>query len=403
MEESQPSNSSSTTKKFSTLSPLVAFKLIKNSLNPLPDGTNRNRDGSFNIEVPREEAELAVLIKKLGEYEVDIEKHKFLNRCRGTVFDFATINMEEEEIKDELKEYRVEKVLKKSTFDKTKKGKVFTGKLVLTFDREEIPKEVTLGFLRLKVEQYIPDPFLCQNCFQFGNHTKDKCKFKAICGRCCGEPHKEDERCKNDRKCRNCNNQFEHPTWDRKCPVYLKEKEILTVKEIKKVSYKRAEWIVDQRSSEHTHTYSKATARNSIVPSPNGLENKLEKLLETAQQAMEAQLVTAQRALDVQIQKLNESFAERLKHITDTVSALQNSMASIFTARVQASTPIPSPIQFGAPVKPSVYCVTTGDPPTEITTAGNRGKPRLGKDEISKKEKKIKLSPSPSSELENPG
>ena len=75
--------------------------------------------------------------------------------------------MEEDEIKEALSDYRVTKVLKKQFHNKETNQKECSGALVLTFDRENLPSEIKLGYLHLHVKQYEPNPKMC---FKNGVH-----------------------------------------------------------------------------------------------------------------------------------------------------------------------------------------------------------------------------------------
>ena len=51
-----------------------------------------------------------------------------------------------------------------------KEGKVIpTNTLFLTFGSPELPKEITVGFLKVKVALFVPNPMRCFNCNKFGH------------------------------------------------------------------------------------------------------------------------------------------------------------------------------------------------------------------------------------------
>ena len=51
-----------------------------------------------------------------------------------------------------------------------------TNTLFLTFGSPELPKEITLGYLKVKVALFVPNPMRCFNCNKFG-HTSQRCKM----------------------------------------------------------------------------------------------------------------------------------------------------------------------------------------------------------------------------------
>ena len=53
-----------------------------------------------------------------------------------------------------------------------------TNTLFLTFGSQELPKEITVGYLKVKVALFVPNPMRCFNCNKFG-HTSQHCKVAA--------------------------------------------------------------------------------------------------------------------------------------------------------------------------------------------------------------------------------
>ena len=294
-------------KVFSKISPIAAFKKVKLCLNPQKNSISRTREGYFNVQIPRNEVDLALQITELQDVPVAIEKHPFLNTSRGTVFDFGTIDMSVESIKDDLQEYNVKKVVKKTYYDKTAGKKEFSGKLVLTFDKIDKPKYINLGWMtRLEVEDYEPDPMRCKTCFGFGakcfsfeDGIKNECKIQRIplCGWCLGNEHvKKGEKCEKQVQCKNCE-QGDHPSWSKECPAYIREKEILGIKEVKKISYTRAKAVLDGRLKSGKTTAARVVAKD--------LE---EKEIEWRKKYEESN-----RKKDEEIAELNEMWEKRLE------------------------------------------------------------------------------------------
>ena len=57
-----------------------------------------------------------------------------------------------------------------------KEGKVIpTNTLFLTFGSPDLPKEITVGCLKVKVALFVPNPMCCFNCNKFG-HMSQRCK-----------------------------------------------------------------------------------------------------------------------------------------------------------------------------------------------------------------------------------
>ena len=103
-----------------------------------------------------------------------------------------------------------------------KEGKVIpTNTLFLTFGSPELAKEITVGYLTVKVVLFVPNPMRCFNCNKFG-HTSQSCKVAAKCTDCGKDKH--EGHCEGHKLCSNCNGP--HAPSAKNCPVWQKEKEI---------------------------------------------------------------------------------------------------------------------------------------------------------------------------------
>lgn len=129
-----------------------------------------------------------------------------------------------------------------------------TGLIILTFSTPDHPDEVKVGYENTPVRTYIPYPLRCFNCFKFGHPTK-YCTLDKKCCNCSLPFHTNpelNEQCKNEKNCINCEAQNminkNHNTMDKKCPIFLKEKEIQAIKTTKKVDGKKAREIYNQRN-----------------------------------------------------------------------------------------------------------------------------------------------------------
>ena len=96
-----------------------------------------------------------------------------------------------------------------------------TNTLFLTFGSPELPKEITVGYLKEKVDLFVPNPMRCFNCNKFG-HTSQHCKVAAKCTGCGKDKH--EGQCEGPKLCSNCNGP--HASSAKDCPVWQKEKEI---------------------------------------------------------------------------------------------------------------------------------------------------------------------------------
>ena len=94
--------------------------------------------------------------------------------------------MSEVEIRDELKDQGVVGVNRVTL---KKEGKVIpTNTFFLTFGSPELLKEITVGYLKVKVDLFVPNPMRCFNCNKSG-HTSQRCKVAAKCTGCGKDKH----------------------------------------------------------------------------------------------------------------------------------------------------------------------------------------------------------------------
>ena len=94
--------------------------------------------------------------------------------------------MSEAETRDELKDQGVVGVNRVTV---KKEGKVIpTNTLFLTFGSPDLPKEITVGYLKVKVALFVSNPMRCFNCNKFGR-TSQSCKVAAKCPGCGKDKH----------------------------------------------------------------------------------------------------------------------------------------------------------------------------------------------------------------------
>ena len=89
-----------------------------------------------------------------------------------------------------------------------------TNTLFLTFGSPELPKEITVGYLKVKVALFVPNQMRCFNCNKFG-HTSQRRKVAAKCPGCGKDKHKG--RCEGPKLRSNCSGP--HASSARDCPV----------------------------------------------------------------------------------------------------------------------------------------------------------------------------------------
>ena len=373
---------------FTKLPVTKAYRLLELYVNPLEDSVSRTREGSFSFEIPRNEVDQVLKINSLEGVPVKFQKHKYNNRTRGTVFHSGTIDMTDEEILNELKSMPVVKVVKKTYYNKEERRKVYTGELVLTFDLVKLPKTVDIAWLkRLEVLQYVPKPLQCNTCLTFNikcfefqdDKMINKCVVLSIelCSWCLKAKHLEtgERNCKNTVVCRNCETEGEHPSWSKNCPVYLRELEIRKIKEVEKVSFKRAKEIVEGK-----HKNRKITAASVVAGSLEQTKKENDEKIEEIKRVYEEKIRNAVRENDEMWenrfyhaeqnwQSKNQSLEEKIEnmnfHLQSQIQSLAEMMKQVIPnlpwqagAAPQAITTLPIPAAT-PPFQPSMQTAQT--------------------------------------------
>ena len=170
--------SSSDDLPLSKLSPFAVqkgFQAVAGTLKNI----KRLRDGSSLVECgKRAQAQNLLRTNRFIVRLVRVSIHKTLNSSRGVISCRDLADMTEVEIRDELKDQGVAGVNRVTL---KKEGKVIpTNTLFLILGSPELPKEITVGYLKVKVALFVPNPMRCFNCNKFG-HTSQRCKVAAKC------------------------------------------------------------------------------------------------------------------------------------------------------------------------------------------------------------------------------
>lgn len=99
---------------------------------------------------------------------------------------------------------------------------IATNAFQVTFDTPNLPKEVRIGYLQIKVQPYIPNPLRCFKCQKYGHHNSN-CQSKSTCANCVSLDHIESD-CTQSSKCIRCAGP--HPVSSRDCHRWQQEKSI---------------------------------------------------------------------------------------------------------------------------------------------------------------------------------
>ena len=146
--------SSSDDLPLSKLSPFAVqkgFQAVAGTLKSI----KRLRDGSFLVEGARKSQAMGLLKTTRFVYRpIHDSTHKALSSSCSVIRCHELSGMTETEIKTELQEQGVVEVHRVTVKKDTEK--IPTSTLFLTFNTRDLPKEITVGYLKVKVALFVP-------------------------------------------------------------------------------------------------------------------------------------------------------------------------------------------------------------------------------------------------------
>ena len=215
---------------------LKANKELENCLKGIPAKVNELRNGDVLVEVTNaDQSQRIRQLKTLGGCTVSVDAHKSLNYTKGTIHSKRFCKREDNELLEELASCNVVSLYK---MQKRIEGEFQpTGTMILTFDMCYVPESVKIGWTSLEVREYIPEPRRCYHCQRFAHSSKACREPEERCANC-GEWRHNNSSCQNPPSCCNC--EGAHAASDKKCPVYLQEKELIALVTKEKVTYSEA-------------------------------------------------------------------------------------------------------------------------------------------------------------------
>lgn len=201
---------------------------------------NKLRDGKIMLRTRTSKQADQVIGKLLDFYDygkVKISGVKNLNEVKAVISGKELTHLTDEELLQVLKQHRVTNVRR---LTRTEDGKTFqTGVIILTFELQEIPKELKIVNFLYYPRTYYPGPFQCMKCLKYG-HTFKTCDAEDELCRLCGNKKLEGHKC-GAAICVNCpKEKNQHCPTKGDCPEFLFEKIVQKLKVQKKLSYHQA-------------------------------------------------------------------------------------------------------------------------------------------------------------------
>ncbi|XP_077490967.1 uncharacterized protein LOC144101708 isoform X1 [Amblyomma americanum] len=190
-------------------------------------------------------------LTSIGEIPVSVTPHRSLNTVRGVISKNDFLHITEKEMLEGLIDQDVIDVHRIKIRKDNKE--IDTKHMILTFNTSTLPDTIDVGYLKINVRPYIPNPRRCFNCQTFG-HGSQSCRGRKTCAKCASKDHQSDV-CDAALCCPNC--EGEHAAYSRACPSWKKEKEIITIKTKENISFKEA-----RRRFALTNTFSFTAKQN---------------------------------------------------------------------------------------------------------------------------------------------
>ncbi|GBM11145.1 hypothetical protein AVEN_243016-1 [Araneus ventricosus] len=252
---------STSDESFHSVSPFLVEKAITGSIGDVKS-TKKLRSGDLLVEVQsRKQSEQIVKLKKFSNIPITVSPHASLNSSKGVITCGELLNVPTEEILKELKGQGVSHVRRISI---RRDGQLLNTKhLILTFDSAKLPENIKAGYMRLSVRTYIPNPLRYFKCQRFG-HSKTSCRGTLTCARCAEVGHESTD-CTRTEKCVNCKG--EHTSFSRNCIAWKREKEIISTKIKKQISYPEARKLVNSQTPTPGNSYVSVTKKSFSAPS----------------------------------------------------------------------------------------------------------------------------------------
>lgn len=214
---------------------IKANKELEQTLKGKPKNVTELRDGTLLIEVANEQQSINIKnLKKLDNKNVLVVEHASLNQVKGTIHYRNRPGYSDDDILSELKAQKVVTIynIKRKISGTMEATPIY----ILTFDACQLPQEVTIGWTKCSVREYIPTPRRCFKCNRFGHGSKTCRQEQSTCVRCGDEEH--GAQCDRQPHCSNCGEQ--HAASAKECFYYKLEKQVVTLQTREKLSYAQA-------------------------------------------------------------------------------------------------------------------------------------------------------------------
>jgi len=261
-------------KPIGRLSPFLIDKALKAAAGDLKTVT-RLQKGDILLEASTStQSRCLSHLKDIVGCPVSVTPHRTLNSCKGVIRCRDLVDCDKAEILSELNNQHLTDI-NNITVRGDSGSRRNTNTFIVTFNLPSVPKHLKIGFIRVSVSVYIPNPLRCFNCQKFG-HGSRTCKGATTCATCGQVGHGATE-CHNNPKCVNCAGA--HSASSKECPKWVVEKKVQAVKAERGISFIEARKIVT--SENKAQPISRGQSMAVVVRSSGGQQRPTTRSMHT--------------------------------------------------------------------------------------------------------------------------
>lgn len=299
------------------LSPFLLNKYLDHNVGRI-DYAKNTPDG-FLTKLTQKDIEKIKKNNKINDVELEISYNERLNTSKGVIYYPQFKYLDDKIILEELAQQGVISItrfLKKgvnngaSQEKGTVEGKVNTGLFMLTFNKPNKPFNLNICYEKIDIKTYYPNPMRCNSCHNFGHKTAT-CRSPKICGSCAKPEHGE---CK-ELYCKHCNGS--HPAWDRKCPTYQHEVDIIKYAIDNNIPFKQAR--INKQTNTRISTFADAVKKDQDIQEIKEMNKKLQETINKMQET-----------INKQQEFINQTFTQQsFTPMTPTITPMEPTSATI--------------------------------------------------------------------------
>ncbi|XP_055926940.1 uncharacterized protein LOC129958469 [Argiope bruennichi] len=230
----------STQNTFHRISPFLVNKLIQSTIGEVQN-IKKLRSGDLLLQTSEKQAVLIGKLTKLGDFPIQTALHNF---SRGVISEPYLIDLSDEDL---VTEFSDQHVCAARRINVRRDGQLIPTKhIVLTFQTPVLPKSIKAGHQICRVRPYIPNPLRCFKCQRYG-HSQQACRSKtSTCAKCAETGHDINNCISDTMKCVNCSGP--HTSFSKSCPKWTLEKEVISTKIRKNISFAEARKLINDRT-----------------------------------------------------------------------------------------------------------------------------------------------------------